>query len=63
MGKIVAIESGRGEISPNEDRSALAPDAQPFQDFIDELIFGMAGLTDTEVAGLRLRYEQMKKVK
>jgi hypothetical protein len=60
--KIVAIESDRGEIS-RADRSALAPEAQPFQNFIDALLFGMAGLTDAEVAGLKTRYVQMKKVK
>lgn len=60
--KIIAIESRRGDIH-RADRSALAPQAQPFQDFIDELFFRMAGLTAAEVVGLRERYAAMKKVK
>ena len=60
--RIIDTESKRGEISRAE-RSALSAQGQPFQDFIDALFFLMAGLTAAEVAGLRARYETMKKVK
>ena len=60
--KIIAIETDRGEIA-RAARSALAPAAQPFQDFIDECFFRLAGLTPAEVTGLKQRYQAMKKVK
>jgi len=60
--RIIAIESERGEIARTE-RSELSPAAQPFQAFIDALFFGMAGLNAAEIAGLKTRYESMKKVK
>ena len=60
--KIIDVETHRGGIS-RTDRSGLSPAAQPFQDFIDDLFFRMAGLTPDETAGLRDRYEAMKKVK
>jgi hypothetical protein len=56
--RIIAVEESRGEIS-RSDRSALAPAAQPYQDFIDQLFYGMAGLTETEVKGLEERYATM----
>ena len=42
-----------------KDRSALHPDAQPYQDFIDRLFYRMAGLTDDESAGLEERLARM----
>jgi len=39
--------------------SALAPAAQPCQDFIDRLFYGMAGLTSDEVKALEERYARM----
>jgi hypothetical protein len=60
--RIIALEGNRGEIS-RTDRSALSAAAQPFQDFIDALFFGMAGFSAEEVVELRGRYEVMKKVK
>ena len=59
---IVGIEANRGEMT-RADRSALSVSAQPYQDFLHRLFFGLAGFTDAEVAALRVRYEQMKKVK
>ena len=56
--RICAIEQTRGEIS-RSDRSALAPDAQPYQDLIDKLFYCMAGLTDVEAAGLEDRLSRM----
>ncbi len=56
--QIITFESDRGEIVRTE-RSALAPVAQPYQDLIDQLFFGMAGLTDDEVKALEERYEKM----
>lgn len=56
--QIEAVEAGRGEISRSA-RSALAPAAQPFQDFIDRVLFRLAGLTDAEAAGLVHRLGKM----
>ena len=55
---IESIESKRGEISRNE-RSALDPKAQPYQDFIDRLFYKMAGLTDKQISGLEDRLSRM----
>lgn len=60
--RIITAETNRGEMS-RSDRSALSPAAQPFQDILDAVFFKLAGLTPAEVAGLRNRYEAMKKVK
>ena len=56
--QIIAIEQARGEISRSA-RSALASAAQPLQDFIDRLLFALAGLTETEKAALEKRLAQM----
>jgi hypothetical protein len=56
--QIIAIERERGDIA-RTDRSALAPDAQPYQDLIDQLLYGMAGLIDDEIRGLEERYARM----
>lgn len=56
--RITAIETGRGEIS-RSDRSALAPAAQVYQDFLDQLFYMLAGLTDAEAAGLEDRLLRM----
>ena len=56
--QIIAIEQARGEI-PRSARSALASAAQPVQDFIDRLLFALAGLTETESAALEERLAQM----
>jgi hypothetical protein len=58
VARITAIEAKRGEIARKE-RSALDPAAQPYQDLIDRLLYGMAGLTDAEVRGLEERYATM----
>ena len=55
---IIKIEIDRGEIA-RHDRSRLAPAAQPYQDFIDRLFYGMAGLTAEEAHGLEARLAQM----
>ena len=41
------------------DRAALDPNAQPYQDLIDQLFYGMAGVTADEVRGLEERYVRM----
>jgi hypothetical protein len=56
--EITRIESGRGDIARTE-RSALAPEAQPYQDLIDRILYRMAGLTDAETAGLEQRLAEM----
>jgi len=58
VGRIIAIEAARGEIARTE-RSHLAPAAQPFQDFIDRLLYAMAGLTADEARGLEERLDSM----
>jgi hypothetical protein len=55
---ITRIESARGEIA-RTDRSALALDAQPYQDLIDRIIYRMAGLTNVEAQGLENRLREM----
>jgi len=56
--RIMAIEGARKNMA-RKDRSALHPDAQPYQDFIDRLFYRMAGLTDAESAGLEERLARM----
>ena len=56
--RIVDIETSRGDIARNE-RSALAPEAQPYQDLINVLLYKMAGLTDEEQRGVEQRLEEM----
>jgi hypothetical protein len=53
--RIIMFEADRGDIARTE-RSALAPAAQQYQDLIDQLFFGMAGLTADEVKALEERY-------
>ena len=55
---IISIEFARGDITRTE-RSALAPEAQPYQDLIDRILFRMAGLSDAEAQGLEKRLEGM----
>jgi hypothetical protein len=56
--QIMAVEADRGDIARTE-RSALDPAAQPYQDLIDQLFFGMAGLSNDEVKALESRYARM----
>jgi hypothetical protein len=58
VNRIIAIEKARGEIARSA-RSALAPEAQPLQDFIDRLLYAMAGLTPAEVQGVEERLSHM----
>jgi hypothetical protein len=55
---ISRIEANRGDIVRTE-RSALAPQAQPYQDLLDKMLFRLAGLTDAEVEGLEERLAGM----
>jgi len=58
---ICKAEAARGDIARSA-RSALAPEAQPFQDLIDCILcilYSMAGLTDAEAQGLEKRLEGM----
>jgi hypothetical protein len=55
---IIDVESNRGDIR-RVDRSALDPNAQPYQDFIDRLLYAMAGITDAEARGLETRLAEM----
>lgn len=57
-GSICDIEAAREHVS-RHDRSRLAPDAQPYQDLIDLLLYRMAGLTDDEQRGLERRLDEM----
>lgn len=56
--RIIAIEESRGDISRTA-RSALDPEAQPYQDLIDRLFYAMAGLSELEAAGLESRLAGM----
>jgi hypothetical protein len=58
VNRIIDIERDRGNIARNE-RSALAPAAQPLQDLIDRILYRMAGLTDDEATGLQDRLAKM----
>lgn len=55
---IIAFECKRGNVQRNE-RSALSPQAQPYQDFIDSVLYAMAGLTEEEAKGLEQRLTRM----
>jgi hypothetical protein len=56
--EITRIESARGDIARTE-RSALAPEAQPYEDLIDRILYRVAGLTDTEAQRLEERLGEM----
>lgn len=56
--RIIDAEHARGEISRTQ-RSALAPAAQVYQDFLDRLLYAMAGLTQEEIIGLEHRLAHM----
>ena len=56
--RIEEIESRRGPIARSA-RSALSPEAQPYQDFIDRVLFALAGLSPQESAALEVRLEKM----
>jgi len=56
--EILKIESARGDIASTE-RSALSPEAEPYQDLIDRILYRMAGLTDVEARGLDERLRVM----
>ena len=56
--EITKIETARGDIARTE-RSALAPEAQPYQDLIDRILYRIAGLTDAEAQGLEKRLKGM----
>jgi hypothetical protein len=56
--RIIEIETARGEIG-RRDRSALAEEAQPYQDFIDRILFAMAGITEAEAIELERRLAVM----
>jgi hypothetical protein len=56
--EISNLEAARGDIARTE-RSALAPEAQPYQDLLDRIFYRMAGLTDAEAKGLEKRLEAM----
>ncbi len=56
--EIIQIEDTRGSIARTE-RSALATKAQPYQDFIDQVLFDLAGFTTAQIHGLRSRLATM----
>jgi hypothetical protein len=56
--QIMTFEADCGDIARTE-RSSLDPAAQPYQDLIDQLFFGMAGLSADEVKALEERYAKM----
>ncbi len=56
--KIISCERQRGVISRTQ-RAALCREAQPYQDFIDAVLFKVAGFTDEESTGLTRRLRAM----
>lgn len=58
VNSVSKVEAERGDIARME-RSALAPEAQPYQDLIDKILFRLAGLTDSESEGLEKRLATM----
>lgn len=56
--RIEEIETERGEIARSE-RSALAPEAQRYQELIDRLLFAMAGLSVSDAEALVRRLQEM----
>jgi hypothetical protein len=56
--KLIEAEAARGPIS-RQERSSLSELAQPYQDFVDELFYRLAGLTPQEVMGLEARHKRM----
>jgi hypothetical protein len=56
--RIITIESARGEVN-KRNRSALSEQAQIYQDFIDRMLFRMAGLSDDERQRLEQRLSEM----
>jgi hypothetical protein len=56
--RIEEIEAGRGEIARSA-RSALTSEAQPHQEFIDRLLFALAGLSELDRQGLEDRLTRM----
>ena len=56
--RIVAIETARGEVG-KRNRAVLSKEAQPYQDFIDHVLFAMAGLSTDESQALEQRLEVM----
>jgi len=58
VNRIIEAERARGQISRAE-RSALSPEAQPYQDLIDRLFYAMAGLTVDEAKALEDRLSKM----
>jgi hypothetical protein len=55
---IIAYESRRRNVQRAE-RSMLSPEAQPYQDFIDAVVYAMAGLSSEEVTALEGRLKKM----
>jgi len=56
--RIVEIERARGRIT-RRDRAALAYESQTYQDFIDRILFTMAGVTESERMRLGTRLAAM----
>jgi len=52
------LEEQRGTITRSE-RAALCPKAEPYQRALDLLIMRLAGLSDSEMAGVEERLEEM----
>ena len=55
----LAQNSGKPLDIARTKRSALASEAQPYQDLIDRILYRLAGLMDAEAQGLEKRLEAM----
>lgn len=58
ISNINTIEEKRGDIARRE-RSALHPDSQIYQDFLDAMFYRMAGIDEAEVSALETRLSKM----
>jgi type I restriction-modification system DNA methylase subunit len=58
VARIVDAERRRGPITRRQ-RAKLSPEAQPFQDLIDRILFALAGFTADEIERLTERLEGM----
>jgi hypothetical protein len=58
VSQIAALETTRGTIT-RQQRAALRAEAQPYQDAINAMLFGLAGLNAKEIAGIESRLQTM----
>jgi len=58
VARIIEAETARGAVNKRA-RAALADESQPYQDFIDQVLFDMAGFSEPERTALEQRLSKM----